>query len=175
MYFMPIMKQEFYTMKTKHFISILTAFFLTAGLFAATSFSGYAGGKLNYAANPEETESFDPDLKLQAFFAGQFNFSQNLWSHQEFTINTGDLLSESIFHATPSGFQIDELSLILRGNMYSSANYFSAFMGTYDPIGSDLFLQRYFNIKPIGSKLQKAIWDLPALFFIRISELVFLI
>ena len=64
MYFMPIMKQEFYTMKTKHFISILTAFFLTAGLFAATSFSGYAGGKLNYAANPEETESFDPDLKL---------------------------------------------------------------------------------------------------------------
>ena len=143
-------------MKTKHFISILAAFFITSGLFAATSFSGYAGGKLNYAANPEETESFDPDLKLQAFFAGQFNFSQNLWSHLEFSINTGDLLSESIFHATDAKFQIDELSLIMRGNMYNSANYFSAFMGTYDPIGSDVFLQRYFNIKPIGSKITES-------------------
>ena len=139
-------------MKTKHFISILAAFFITTGLFAATSFSGYAGGKLNYAANPEQTD-FDPDLKLQAFFAGQFNFTQNLWSHLEFSINTDDLLSESIFHETDSKFQIDELSLILRGNMYTCANYFSAFMGTYDPIGSDVFLQRYFNIKPIGSKI----------------------
>ena len=84
-------------MKTKHFISILAAFFLTAGLFAATSFSGYAGGKLNYSANPEYTDEYNPDLKLQAFFAGQFNFSQNMWSHLEVTINTQDLLGESIF------------------------------------------------------------------------------
>ena len=143
-------------MKTKHFISILAAFFLTAGLFAATSFSGYAGGKLNYSANPEYTDEYNPDLKLQAFFAGQFNFSQNMWSHLEFTINTQDLLGESIFHDTDAKFQIDELSIITRGNMYSSANYFSAFMGTYDPIGSDVFLQRYFNIKPIGSKITES-------------------
>ena len=142
-------------MKTKYFISILAALFISSGLFAATSFSGYAGGKLNYAANPEQSD-FDPDLKLQAFFAGQFNFSQNLWSHLEFSINTGDLLSESIFHATDSKFQIDELSLIFRSNMYTSSNYFSAFMGTYDPIGSDVFLQRYFNIKPIGSKITES-------------------
>ena len=142
-------------MKTKHFISILAAFFITTGLFAATSFSGYAGGKLNYAANPEQTD-YDPDLKLQAFFAGQFNFSQNIWSHLEFSINTQDLLGESIFHDTDSKFQIDELSIIMRGNMYNCANYFSAFMGTYDPIGSDVFLQRYFNIKPIGSKITES-------------------
>lgn len=152
---MPILKQEFYNMKTKYFLSLLAAFFISTGLFAATSFSGYAGGKLNYAANPEKT-TFDPELKLQAFFAGQFNFSQNLWSHLEFSINTGNLLSESIFHATDSKFQIDELSLIFRGNMYTSANYFSAFMGTYDPIGSDVFLQRYFNIKPISSKITES-------------------
>ena len=142
-------------MKTKHFISIFAAIFLTSEVFAATSFSGYAGGKLNYAANPEMT-TYDPDLKLQAFFAGQFNFSQNMWSHLEFSINTGDLLSNSIFHETDSKFQIDELSVILRGNMYNCANYFSAFMGTYDPIGSDVFLQRYFNIKPIGSKITES-------------------
>ena len=142
-------------MNRKHYILLAAAIFISTGLFAATSFSGYAGGKLNYAANPE-AEEFDPDLKLQAFFAGQFNFSQNLWSHLEFSINTGDLLAQSIFHETDSKFQIDELSLILRGNMYSCANYFSTFMGTYDPIGSDVFLQRYFNIKPISSKITES-------------------
>ena len=40
--------------------------------------------------------------------------------------------------------------------MYSNANYFSVFMGTYDPIGSDIFLQRYFNIKPINSKITES-------------------
>lgn len=142
-------------MNKKHIFSLAAAIFISTGLFAATSFSGYAGGKLNYAANPEQ-EDFDPDLKLQAFFAGQFNFSQNVWSHLEFSINTGDLLSQSIFHETESLFQIDEISLIARANMYSSANYLSAFMGTYDPIGSDIFLQRYFNIKPIDSKLTES-------------------
>ncbi len=142
-------------MNKKHSICLAAALFLATGLFAATSFSGFAGGKLNYAANPE-SEEFDPNLKLQAFFAGQFNFSQNLWSHMEFSIDTGDLLGESIFHETDSKFQIDELSLITRINLSSCANYFSAFMGTYDPIGSDVFLQRYFNIKPIGSKITES-------------------
>lgn len=142
-------------MNKKHIFSLAAVIFISTGLFAATSFSGYAGGKLNYAANPEQ-EDFDPDLKLQAFFAGQFNFSQNVWSHLEFSINTDDLLSQSIFHETESLFQIDEISLIARANMYSSANYLSAFMGTYDPIGSDIFLQRYFNIKPIDSKITES-------------------
>ena len=142
-------------MNKKHLFSLTAALFITTGLFAATSFSGYAGGKLNYAANPE-SEDYDPDLKLQAYFAGQFNFSQNIWSHLEFSINTNDLLGESFFHETDSKFQIDELSIIMRGNMYSCANYFSAFMGTYDPIGSDIFLQRYFNIKPISSKITES-------------------
>ena len=142
-------------MNRMHLFFITAVFFISTGLFAATSFSGYAGGKLNYAANPE-SEDYDPDLKLQAFFAGQFNFSQNIWSHLEFSINTNDLLGESFFHETDSKFQIDELSIIMRGNMYSCANYFSAFMGTYDPIGSDIFLQRYFNIKPISSKITES-------------------
>lgn len=142
-------------MKKKLVFLMAAAIFISTGLFAATSFSGYAGGKLNYAADPEE-EDFNPDLKLQAFFAGQFNFSQNIWSHLEFSINTGDLLSQSIFHETESLFQIDEISVICRANLYNSANYISAFMGTYDPIGSDIFLQRYFNIKPIDSKLTES-------------------
>lgn len=140
--------------KTKRFFSILVTFsvILSTNLFASSFFSGYAGGKLNYRANPESVE-YDPDLKLQAFFAGQFNFSQNVCSHLEFSIDTGDFLNESFFHQTESLFQIDELSLIARAKIEDCTNYFSVFMGTYDPIGSDVFLQRYFSLPPIASKL----------------------
>lgn len=127
-----------------------------ASLFAEPAFSGYSGGKLNYASNPESTESYDPDLTLQAFFQGQFNFSQNLWGRLEFSINTGDFLSKELFHETDASFKIDELSLTLKSRSDSDANYFSIFMGTYDPIGSDVFLQRYFGIQPIASKITES-------------------
>ena len=136
----------------RHIIAITVSLFLLSALSAAPSFSGYAGGKLNYSANPDK-EDYDPDLKLQAFFMGQFNFTQNIWSHLEFSLNTGDLLGQSLFHETDSKFQIDEISLICRGNLSDFSNYLSVFLGTYDPIGSDIFLQRYFSINPIGSKL----------------------
>ena len=128
---------------------------LTTGLFAQATFSGYSGGKLNYAANPA-SEEYDPDLSLQAFFQGQFNFSQNMWGHLEFSIDTQDFLGKELFHKTPAFFKIDELSLIFKSQTEASSNYFSTFMGTYDPIGSDIFLQRYFGIQPIASKITES-------------------
>ena len=128
---------------------------LTTGLFAQAAFSGYSGGKLNYASNPNTTE-YDPDLSLQAFFQGQFNFSQNMWGHLEFSIDTQDFLGKELFHKTPAFFKIDELSLIFKSQTEASSNYFSTFMGTYDPIGSDIFLQRYFGIQPIASKITES-------------------
>lgn len=139
---------------SKRIISILIAsgLFISSAISASSFFSGYAGGKLNYSANPD-VEEYDPDLKLQAFFAGQFNISQNVWSHLEFSIDTKDFLGESLFHATEANFQIDELSLTARAGLVSSDNYFSVYMGSFDPIGSDIFLQRYFTINPIASKI----------------------
>ncbi len=130
----------------------MTSLFLVSNLNAVSSFSGYAGGKVNYASDPE-VEDYDPNLKLQAFFAGQFNFSQNIWSHMEFSIDTAPFSTESIFNETDAIFQLDEISLIMRGNFANSSNYFSAFMGTYDPVGSDIFLKRYFGIQSISSKI----------------------
>ena len=134
------------------FAAILT---LTAGIYAQAAFSGYSGGKLNYAANPQ-SEEYDPDLSLQAFFQGQFNFSSNMWGHLEFSIDTEDFLGKELFHKTAASFKIDELSLIFKSQSDASSNYFSVFMGTYDPIGSDIFLQRYFGIKPIASKITES-------------------
>lgn len=139
--------------KIKHILSILISISLSAPIFASSFFSGYAGGKLDYGANEKNTTSYEPDMKLQAFFSGQINFSKDIWSHIEFSLDTENLLSNSIFHQTDSKFSIDELSMIIRNQSESSAKYFSLFMGTYDPIGSDIFLQRYFGAEAIASKI----------------------
>ena len=136
----------------KHLVIISIYLSLSSLIFATPAFSGFAGGKIHYAAN-SASESYDPDLTLQAFFTSQFNFTQNVWSHLEFSLNTGDLLGQSLFHETDSKFQIDEISVIARANLKDFSNYFSVFMGTYDPIGSDVVLQRYFNIIPLSSKI----------------------
>lgn len=127
----------------------------TISLNAESFFSGLTGVKINFSGN-ELSESYDPDLKLQAFFAGQFNFMDNLWARTEFSLNTGDFISENIFKETTSLFQIDELSLNLRSNAENYINYLSLFLGTFEPIGSDVFLQRYFKITPIASKLTES-------------------
>ena len=124
--------------------------------YSQTAFSGYSGGKLNYSSNEQSGDEYDPDLSLQAFFQGQFNFSQNIWGHLEFSIDTKDILSKELFHKTDAWFKIDEISLIYKSKGESDANYLSLFMGTYDPIGSDIFLQRYFGIQPIASKITES-------------------
>ena len=74
-------------------------------VFATTFFSGFAGGKLNYSTI-EGSEEYSPELKLQAFFQGQFNFSKNLWSHLEISLNTQNLISQSIFHETGHNYDV---------------------------------------------------------------------
>lgn len=145
---------SFYMIKTKKLLAILfsSIILFSSSLYASSFFSGYTGAKLNYSGN-KQSEKYNPDLKLQAFFAGQFNYSENIWSHIELSIDTGDFLNESLFHETESLFQIDELSLIFRANLGNFSDYFSIYMGTYEPIGSDVFLRRYFSINPIASKL----------------------
>lgn len=142
-------------MKMKYFISSVIFILCTAAVFSESFFSGYTGGKLTYSAE-QEADEYNPELRLQAFFQGQFNYSENLWSHIEFSINTDDFISEELFHSTGSDFSIDEISLISKAQIEDSTNYLSLFMGTYDPIGSDIFLRRYFATEPIASKITES-------------------
>ncbi len=131
------------------------SFFLLNSIYASASFSGLAGGKFDYSTNQNDKDPTS-EVKLQGFFAGQFNFSSNLWAHMEFSIDTENLFTKDFFEGTPSVFQIDEISLTVRGNLNDSSNYFSTFMGTYDPIGSDIFLTRYFGLESISSKITES-------------------
>lgn len=129
--------------------------FSVQNTFAVSFFSGNAGGRLNYSSDTSK-DKYTPDLGLEAFFEGQFNFSNNVWSHLDFSIDTETLLAQDLFTATDAKFKIDEVSLITRAQIESSANYFGLFMGTYDPIGSDIFFQRYFGLQPIASKITES-------------------
>lgn len=141
-------------MKRKVYSIFILFFLFSTYSFSESYFSGYAGGKINFGSS--ETSSFSPQLKLQAFFAGQLNFTPNLWSHLEFSIDTGNFIGQSVFKKSDAVFLIDELSVIGRSSFSNSINYLSFFLGKYDPIGTDIFLQRYFSIEPIASKITES-------------------
>ena len=81
---------------TRKSILFAVIFALTAGLHAQAAFSGYSGGKLNYAANPESAD-YDPDLSLQAFFQGLFNFNPNMWDTWNFLLIPKTFLAKNFF------------------------------------------------------------------------------
>lgn len=141
-------------MKNKKYINLIifTILLFCSKLYSETFFSGFTGikGDINFT-NAEN--KFDPQLNLQSYFSGQFNFSTNIIFHSELSLKTSDILENSIFKESPAEFQIDELSLTFRSKGLNSTNYFNIFAGTFEPIGSDVFLRRHFGIKPVMSKI----------------------
>lgn len=137
--------------KIKFLISAAVLSLLCTSSFAEVFFSGFAGLKTDFASSRKS--SFDPELKFQSFFSGQFSLSENIFAHAEFSLATNDLIENSIFNETPGTFKIDELSIIFRRQLFDATNYLSFFCGTYEPIGSDIFLRRQFGIQPIASKI----------------------
>ena len=161
--------------KTFFIIYILSAV-LAHRISAAGFFSGYTGIKAD-ADFADASGAFDMQLKLQSFFAGQFNLANNLIVRTEFSMRTGDIIDNTIFNKTPADFKIDELSFIYRKQFLDSVNFFSVFAGTYEPIGSDLFLRRQFGIEAISSKITESWLGLSGsivcpLFGIGISDIV---
>lgn len=124
-------------------------------MYAAPFFSGYAGIKDDVTSDPDSS-SFDPVMTAQAFFAGQIAFSPNFLVRTELSVQTADILKAGLFKDTDATFCIDELSLTYRHQLLNTSQYFSLFLGTYEPIGSDLFLQRQFGIKPISSHITES-------------------
>lgn len=140
----------------KIFLALSLLFvFSTGSLFAGSFFSANVGGMLSYNPDVAQTE-YDPNLKLNAYIESQFNFADNIWSHFNFSLKTDDFLSVDLFSETDSKFRIDEISVIIKSPIEASTNYFGVYMGAYDPIGSDLFFQRYFGLLPTSSVLTKS-------------------
>lgn len=120
-------------------------------------FSGYAGIAGDITSN-SSSSTLDPQMKTQAFFAGQFDINGNFFLRTELSLKTEDLLEKGLFTYTNSKFRINELSATYYGKSVASSHFFSLFLGNYESIGSDLFLQRQFGIKPITSNLTES-WN----------------
>jgi len=140
---------------TCNLLMTVALFSVCAGLSAGPSYSGEAGVKAAVSSNPT-SDYYDPQLTLQSFFASQIDFTSNTTVRAEFSIQTADIVESGIFNDTEAQFKIDELSVTRQFLLDHFLNYFSFFAGTYEPIGSDIFLRRYFGIEPIDSMLTQS-------------------
>lgn len=144
-------------MKKNIFIcfSLISFIFLAENTNASAAFSGKAGAKLETTSNPEK-KNLDPILKVQGFYSSQFDFTNNTTVRSEFSVQTADIMDTGLSEDTEATFRIDELSMTKHFLLGSFANYFSLFYGTYEPIGSDIFLRRHFGIEEIDSAITQS-------------------
>lgn len=129
-------------------------FFATTFSFSA-SFSGYAGIKGDLESN-SSSSNFSPALKLDGYFAGQLDFSQNLLFRTAMSIQTQDLIESKMTEKTPAVFCLDELSLTYIKPFLGITQFVSLFSGNIEGIGTDIFLQRQFGIAGITSLMTES-------------------
>lgn len=138
--------------KAIYSILVTSLIFSCSELFAYSFFTGNAGVQATYEGE-DNAGKYDPKLSMEAYFEGQFNFSNNLWTHLNISLATEDFLQDTLFQDTKASFNINEVSLVHRQTFTPLTNFASIYLGCYDSIGSDLFLIRYLGSKPIASKL----------------------
>lgn len=130
----------------------LVLLFSVTMTFGQTHFSGFAGVAGNIGS---KENGGGAKFEADAFFAGQFDLFGRLQLRTEASVKT-DLLDGDAFKDVPATFSIDELSLTVRLPSANVSHYLAVFAGEYESIGSDLFLQRQFGIKPLASKITES-------------------
>lgn len=141
----------------KYLSSIIVTLFSFISIYAIETpyFTGHAGLIGDFTSN-SDSKNFDPAFYSAGYFGGQINFLDTLIFRSEFSIKTNDILAGDIFKApegTSSIFKVQELSGTYKLSTSRLTHYFSIFYGEYEPIGSDIFLQRQFGISEISSPL----------------------
>ena len=141
--------------RTKLFsIIIATILFLIpmASLSAVSSLSTFAGAEIAFIPVKNDT----PQLKLNGVFAAQYNMNNNAIFRGNFGIRTDDIIENGFFQDTPSFFTINELSMSYKLPTSVITQNIAIFMGQYESLGSDEFLQKNFSTfnyaSPIFSK-----------------------
>ena len=137
-------------MKKTHLVLAAFLFFsaATGQTLERPFFNGYMGvnGDVNLV----------PEFSLQGYFSGQLDFSGLVFIRGEFYLQTVNLLDNGLFEepvTENAKFKIQELSATYRHSGFNITQFFSAFLGEYESIGSDVFLQRQFGMAPITSRI----------------------
>ena len=142
----------------------LNRIFLLAALFAAMtaaqaapSFSGEVGGCAGIDADIA-LGGGDNDFRvpLTGFAAVQANLAEWCVARGEIALNATNFDFEDVFSSARAAIKLNELSVVLIRRAFTASSFFSAFLGSYEQIGSDAFLMRQFGIEPISSRLAKS-------------------
>ena len=124
----------------------------------ALDFSGYAGILGDYNGSVGNT-GYDNNLTLQGFLAAQIDFNGKFIFRGEFKIETADLFDSENNPLKPRAkntiFQVGELSVTWHFSSAAVSHFLSGFIGKFEPIGSDVFLQRHLGLQPISSRLME--------------------
>lgn len=146
----------------KQILSILAVSILLAHFLGATpSFSAVVAGNAGVEFdNSNETEW---EIPISAFAAVQLDFAEKFTVRGEMDFSSnGNSISafdgNEIFEANGGDtlIRLHELSFVYTKRAIRSTHFFSAFLGSYEPIGTDTFLMRQFGCDPISSHLTKS-------------------
>ncbi|MBO4508265.1 MAG: hypothetical protein J5747_06460 [Spirochaetaceae bacterium] len=130
--------------KTKLFSIIVTIILILipmTALSAESALSSFAGADLTLIPVKDNV----PELKLNGVFAAQYNMNNNFLFRGNFGIRTDDIITNGFFQDTPSYFTINELSVSFKLPTTTITQRIGIFMGKYESLGSDEFLQKYFS------------------------------
>lgn len=138
--------------KNKIFL-FFTISLITTSLFANVHFSGIAGGSVGFAGKTKTETPFS--LPFNSFVALQLNMSSWGIFRANFELASENITDGNIFVGQDAILKMNELSLVLTKNSNNLSNYFGFYLGTYEVVGQDEFLQRQFGIDPITSMITK--------------------
>ena len=134
------------------FISITTKL-VVVSFFAqnlcAASFSGYTGISGTWTNAPEKKLI----LPMESFLTGQLEFSPFFIVRGEISLRPDNVLDTGLLNDTDTTFRVNEFSGTFRACTDYFTHFLAVFMGSYESIGSDVFMQRHFGTKPFTSRL----------------------
>jgi len=123
-------------------VSILILILISvADLSAESSLSSFAGVDIDFIPIKNGT----PKLMLNGVFATQYNLNNNLLFRGCFGIKTDDIIENGFFQDTPSYFTINEFSAAYKLPTGLITQQIAIFMGKYESLGSDEFMQKNFS------------------------------
>ena len=144
-------------MKKKNIILALAALLAAAPIFAAPSFSGAIGGSVGFKATvPTSGGSADFDVPMAGFAAVQANLTDWCVARGEIAVSAANFNFDDIFASATADIRLNELSVVMIRRAVTTSSFFSAFLGSYERLGSDTFLMRQFGVEPISSHFSKS-------------------
>ncbi len=123
---------------------------LFSSIYAETAFTGKTGIASKFVN--QQPRNFDPAMTIDGFFASQINFGTNFLVRTEISLQTEDIYDD-FFSETESIFRFDELSATYIKPFYGITHFFSLFLGTFEPIGKQSFLQHNLGVEDFSSPL----------------------